>query len=148
METHYIFGNNLFVDLVQYKKHIDRGVTSAAKGLLSFYRQEAPMLLAKKDRGKPTESTRQLVLAQYGEAKIKTFIDGAHILPVENEEECQEEMPGTSRTGPSWEQDGEWQDVQMTPEENLDEDDVKVYRYFCEYTPHVLFKLFLLFKFG
>ena len=29
------------------KKHIDRGVTSAAKGLLTFYRQEAPMLLHK-----------------------------------------------------------------------------------------------------
>ena len=41
-------GEDLLQDLVQYKKHIDRGVTSAARGLIQLYRQEAPMLLHKK----------------------------------------------------------------------------------------------------
>ena len=41
-------GEDLLQDLTQYKKHIDRGVTSAAKGLIQLYRQEAPMLLNKK----------------------------------------------------------------------------------------------------
>lgn len=41
-------GEDLLQDLTQYKKHIDRGVTTAAKGLIQLYRQEAPMLLHKK----------------------------------------------------------------------------------------------------
>jgi len=115
-------GEDLLQDLVQYKKHIDRGVTSAAKGLLTFYRQEAPMLLAKKDRGKPTETSRQLVLAQYGESKAKGFIEGAHTLPIENDQECGHENKNEDK---KWEQDGEWIDVKTTAEEDLDEDDVK-----------------------
>ena len=56
---------DLLQDLTQYKKHIDRGVTSAAKGLIQLYRQEAPMLLNKKvgtsELVAPFELTRFLI---------------------------------------------------------------------------------------
>ena len=56
--------------------------------MLTFYRQEAPMLLAKKDRGKPTEAQRQIVLAPFGADKAKEFLDGVETLPMENDEEA------------------------------------------------------------
>lgn len=64
-------GEDLLQDLVQYKKHIDRGVTMAAKGIMQDYRQVAPQILAKKDRGKPTEASKQIVLAEYGSLQSK-----------------------------------------------------------------------------
>ena len=46
------------------------------------------MLLAKKDRGKPTEAQRQIVLAPFGADKAKEFLDGVETLPMENDEEA------------------------------------------------------------
>ena len=43
----------------------------------------APQILAKKDRGKPTESSKQVVLAEYGSLQSKSFLPGAEILPVD-----------------------------------------------------------------
>lgn len=116
-------GEDLLQDLVQYKKHIDRGVTSAAKGLLTFYRQEAPMLLAKKDRGKPTEAQRQIVLAPFGANKAKEFLDGVETLPMENDEEAMDVEENEDKEK-DW-ADGVWKDVERTAEEDLDEDEIK-----------------------
>ena len=139
-------GEDLLQDLTQYKKHIDRGVTSAAKGLIQLYRQEAQMLLNKKvklnwhlwflkksgenislnnfrkDRGRPTEEQRQIVPASYGSLNSKDFISGAEILPVEEGEEPEDLETETKEK--DW-IDGEWKDVEMAPEENLDEDEIK-----------------------
>ena len=81
----------------QYKKHMDRGVTSAAKGLIQLYRQEAPMLLAKKDRGKPNESQRQIVPACFGSITAKDFIPGAEILSTADQESMEVEEAGTTK---------------------------------------------------
>ena len=43
----------------------------------------APQILAKKDRGKPTEASKQVVLAEYGSLQSKSFLPGAEILPVD-----------------------------------------------------------------
>ncbi|KAI4862427.1 SDA1-domain-containing protein [Hypoxylon rubiginosum] len=42
----------LLQDLVEYRKSKDKGVTMAAKGLLSLYREKGADMLRKKDRGK------------------------------------------------------------------------------------------------
>ncbi|KAL8968472.1 MAG: hypothetical protein Q9183_002445, partial [Haloplaca sp. 2 TL-2023] len=42
----------LLQDLVMYRKSKDKGVMMAAKGLLGFYRDSAPGMLKKRDRGK------------------------------------------------------------------------------------------------
>lgn len=44
--------DTLLQDLVQYRKSKDKSVMMAAKGLLSLYREAAPDLLKKRDRGK------------------------------------------------------------------------------------------------
>lgn len=72
----------------KYYNNISIGFCYSKKGLLTFYRQEAPMLLAKKDRGKPTEAQRQIVLAPFGADKAKEFLDGVETLPMENDEEA------------------------------------------------------------
>jgi len=42
----------LLQDLIQFRKSKDKGVVMAARGLLSLYRDAAPELLARRDRGK------------------------------------------------------------------------------------------------
>lgn len=44
--------DTLLQDLVQYRKSKDKGVTMAAKGLLSLYREVGAEMLRKRDRGK------------------------------------------------------------------------------------------------
>ena len=115
-------GEDLLQDLVAYKKHTDRGVTMAAKGIMQDYRQVAPQILAKKDRGKPNEAQKQVVLAEYGSLQSKSFLPGAEILPVDKDsDEETEEMDVEQKV----EQDGEWVDVAHDPEADLDEDDIK-----------------------
>ncbi|CBY12951.1 unnamed protein product [Oikopleura dioica] len=115
-------GDDLLQDLTQYKKHIDRGVKAGAKGLITLYRQEAPMLLAKKDRGKPTEHQRQIVPYSYGQSKAMDFIPGAETLPLRGPEE-EEEMAEEER--PKDFVDGEWRDVEHDIEDNIEKEEIE-----------------------
>jgi len=95
----------------------------AAKGIMQDYRQVAPQILAKKDRGKPTEASKQVVLAEYGSLQSKSFLPGAEILPVDKESDDDSDNMDTDNQ--KVEQDGEWVDVAHDPEADLDEDDIK-----------------------
>jgi len=81
------------------------------------------MLLAKKDRGKPTEAQRQIVLAPFGADKAKEFLDGVETLPMENDEEAMD-VEENEEKEKDW-ADGVWKDVERTAEEDLDEDEIK-----------------------
>ncbi|CAG5111921.1 Oidioi.mRNA.OKI2018_I69.chr2.g6192.t1.cds [Oikopleura dioica] len=115
-------GDDLLQDLTQYKKHIDRGVKAGAKGLITLYRQEAPMLLAKKDRGKPNEHQRQIVPYSYGQSKALDFIPGAETLPLRGPEEEEEVMEEDKPT--EW-VDGEWQDVEHDIEQDIEKEEIE-----------------------
>ena len=116
-------GEDLLRDLVQYKKHIDRGVTTAARGLIQLYRHEAPMLLHKKDRGKPSEEQRQIVPASYGSSQAIDHLKGAEILSMQESAEPEETENTEKELKNTW-IDGEWKDVEQTIEDKIDEDDI------------------------
>lgn len=81
----------LLQDLVDYRKSKDKGVMMAAKGLLGLYREIAPGMLKKRDRGK--DATMGL---RSGEKKEQRFgeeaigqIEGLELLEKWREEENQ-----------------------------------------------------------
>jgi len=80
------------------------------------------MLLAKKDRGKPTEHQRQIVPYSYGQSKAMDFIPGAETLPLRGPEE-EEEMAEEER--PKDFVDGEWKDVQHDIEDNIEKEEIE-----------------------
>lgn len=51
---------DLLRDLTQYKKFREKHVGSAARGLISLFRELAPHMLEKKDRGRGHDATRRL----------------------------------------------------------------------------------------
>lgn len=78
-------GEDLLRDLVQYKTYKEKSVMMASRSLIQLFRQTAPELLHKKDRGRPTEAQGELKSKQYGEVDIKNYIPGSEVL-LEKEE--------------------------------------------------------------
>ncbi|CEO97306.1 unnamed protein product (mitochondrion) [Plasmodiophora brassicae] len=102
----------LLQDLVLYKSHRDKGVIMAARSLLSLYREINPMLLDKKDRGRPNGLPQQAPL-DFGEEQVATDVPGAHLLRLQDDED---EQAGSSD---EWSVD---EDVPMT-DSDADESD-------------------------
>lgn len=107
--------DTLLQDLVQYRKSKDKGVSMAARGLLSLYREKGAELLAKKDRGK--NATMDL---KTGEQKQRKFgeelageIEGLELLEKWKEEERRRKR---AEKGLPEDANGEEQDEQ--PEED------------------------------
>ena len=53
----------LLRDLAEYKSYKDKAVMMASRSLIQLYRTIHPELLHKKDRGRPTEATAELLSA-------------------------------------------------------------------------------------
>ena len=68
----------LLQDLVEYKKFRDKEVATSARALLGLFRELAPSMLAKRDRGKGADM--EASLAAYGAAKIADRVEGADLL--------------------------------------------------------------------
>ena len=56
-------------DLAAYKKYREKEVSSAARGLIGLFREVAPQMLEKKDRGRGANLEAQPL--QYGAAQIE-----------------------------------------------------------------------------
>ncbi|KAI8944335.1 SDA1-domain-containing protein [Xylaria longipes] len=72
----------LLQDLVEYRKSKDKGVSMAAKGLLSLYREQGAEMLRKKDRGKDATiglKTGEFKQQKFGEEQIGE-IEGLELL--------------------------------------------------------------------
>ncbi|KAI0136836.1 SDA1-domain-containing protein [Xylariales sp. AK1849] len=81
--------DTLLQDLVQYRRSKDKGVSMAAKGLLSLYREQGAELLMKKDRGKSATmslKTGELKQRKFGEVQAGE-IEGLELLEQWKEEE-------------------------------------------------------------
>ncbi|KAI1433192.1 SDA1-domain-containing protein [Xylaria sp. CBS 124048] len=79
----------LLQDLVEYRKSKDKGVSMAAKGLLSLYREKGAEMLRKKDRGKDATiglKSGELQQQKFGEEQIGE-IEGLALLAKWKEEE-------------------------------------------------------------
>ncbi|KAK9862024.1 hypothetical protein WJX84_008292 [Apatococcus fuscideae] len=68
----------LLQDLVGYKKFKDKEVSSAARGLAGLFREIAPAMLAKKDRGRGADL--EAAPLQYGANVVADRIMGAELL--------------------------------------------------------------------
>ena len=78
MRCPLLLGKDLLSDLVEYKKYKDKGVSSAARSLISLYRDIAPHMLHKKERGKGADMNA--TIADFGFAAPATRVDGAELL--------------------------------------------------------------------
>ena len=99
----------LLQDLVEYKKFRDKEVSTAARGLLGLFRELAPGMLRKKDRGRGADGGI-LVPGEYGEARIADRIEGVEML---------EEALRAGRVGPGGDIFSESEDEE---EEDSDDD--------------------------
>ncbi|KAI1809040.1 SDA1-domain-containing protein [Poronia punctata] len=106
----------LLQDLVEYRKSKDKGVSMAAKGLLSLYREKGAEMLKKKDRGKDATiglKSGEMKQHQFGEEQIGE-IEGLDLLAKWKEEERKRKRaekglptePGTGEKNDEDEDDG------------------------------------------
>ncbi|XP_073980652.1 SDA1 domain containing protein Mys45A isoform X4 [Rhodnius prolixus] len=98
---------DLLRDLVQYKNYRERSVNMAAKSLIHLYRTSLPELLHKRDRGKPTESTIELKVKNFGEIDVKDYIPGAEVLVQEKEKDKAGENSDSENDDEEWIDDSE-----------------------------------------
>ncbi|CAM4665837.1 hypothetical protein PO909_007793 [Leuciscus waleckii] len=110
---------DLLQDLTQYKSHKDKNVGMSARGLIQLFRDLNPKMLHRKDRGKPTESSKEAKIQSYGELEAKDYIPGAEVLEAEenvNEEEDEDGWESASMSGDD--EDGEWVNVHHSSDED------------------------------
>lgn len=79
-----IMNEDLLSDLILYKNFKNADVKSAAKGLISLFRELAPKLLPRKDRGRAGLLFQQ-DLPVFGQSNIQDRIQGAELLQKEKE---------------------------------------------------------------
>jgi len=103
----------LLRDLAEYKSYKDKAVMMAARSLIQLYRSVHPELLHKKDRGRPTEATAELLSAglKYGEDSAKGYIPGAEALDAEKAEVDKDD---------DLTDESDWEDVIHTSDEEDD----------------------------
>ncbi|KAL8869729.1 MAG: hypothetical protein Q9174_004053, partial [Haloplaca sp. 1 TL-2023] len=112
----------LLQDLVMYRKSKDKGVMMAAKGLLGFYRDSAPGMLKKRDRGKEAAMgfrNGERKEQRFGEEATGT-IEGLELLEKwkQEQKQRQSEAQGGLETD-----DGEMSDEDEDDEDGWDVDE-------------------------
>eukprot|EP01026_Neomeris_dumetosa_P037271 TRINITY_DN3016_c0_g1_i6.p1 TRINITY_DN3016_c0_g1~~TRINITY_DN3016_c0_g1_i6.p1 ORF type:complete len:842 (+),score=199.65 TRINITY_DN3016_c0_g1_i6:114-2639(+) len=73
-----IMNQDLLQDLTQYQKFKNKEVTAAARGLVGLFRQLAPGMLVRKDRGRSANMDAKL--KEYRVAVSKTRVEGVELL--------------------------------------------------------------------
>lgn len=100
----------LLRDLAEYKSYKDKAVMMASRSLIQLYRSVHPELLHKKDRGRPTEATSELLSTglKYGEENAKDYVPGAEALDAEK---------SLVETNDNSTDESDWEDVIHTSDE-------------------------------
>ncbi|XP_051122772.1 uncharacterized protein LOC127245780 [Andrographis paniculata] len=75
---------DLLQDLVLYKKSHEKAVSSAARSLLTLFREVCPSLLIKKDRGRPVDPKARP--KAFGEVHVASSIPGVELLEHESDD--------------------------------------------------------------
>ncbi|XP_052792562.1 protein SDA1 homolog [Mya arenaria] len=92
----------------------------ASRSLIQLYRKVNPELLGKKDKGKPTEASKDLKVLEYGEKDTRTYIPGTEALKNTediDEEELEQEAWESCSEEEDNDYDGEWLDVHHSSDE-------------------------------
>lgn len=111
-----VMTEDLLGDLAQYKNYRDKSVMMAARSLIGIYRNIAPKMLHKRDRGRPTEASIDLKIKQYGELDSKDYIPGAEAL-IKTKKVHQEEDSDDNEDSDS-DAESEWEDVSHSSDDN------------------------------
>uniref|UniRef100_A0A182IJL2 Protein SDA1 homolog n=1 Tax=Anopheles atroparvus TaxID=41427 RepID=A0A182IJL2_ANOAO len=104
---------DLLRDLTMYKSYKEKSVMMAAKSLILLYRAQMPTLLAKKDRGRPTEASIEIKPKRYGEVLAVDHIPGTEALLREDAPELEEDESSAEEGSDS----GDWVDVDSSEDE-------------------------------
>lgn len=113
-------GEDLLQDLTQYKSYKNKNVMMAARSLIQFYRTVNPHLLLRKDRGKPTEATKELKPLDFGELGAKDYIPGAEVLTEAPPEENLNDDQSEEENDDGGDSDGSWINVSHSEDEVSD----------------------------
>jgi len=76
--TPLVMNPELLQDLTEYKKFRNKEVSSAARGLIGLFRELAPGMLLKKDRGRGAD--KNAAIPQYGAQNVVDRVEGAEML--------------------------------------------------------------------
>lgn len=77
----------LLRDLAEYKTYKNKNVSVAARALITLFRAVNPKLLARKDRGRPTDGgDDDKEYVAFARPKVADFISGAEVLEEERED--------------------------------------------------------------
>lgn len=119
-----VMNQDLLQDLTQYKQKHDKTVTAAARSLIQLYRRIDPKMLMRKDRGRPTEASREIAVTSYGERIVQDFIPGSEALPSTSAlaEEEESEDDGWEEASDDGSCDGSWHDVSSDEDAKMDEE--------------------------
>ncbi|VDK71487.1 unnamed protein product [Onchocerca ochengi] len=74
---------DLLRDLTDYKRFKNKNVSMAARAIITLFRAINPKLLHRKDRGRPTETMKDLKITEFGAEHPEEFVEGAECLPME-----------------------------------------------------------------
>ncbi|VDK55870.1 unnamed protein product [Anisakis simplex] len=121
----YAATEELLRDLAEYKRYKNKNVSMAARGLITLFRSVNPKLLHKKDRGRPTEATKELEVPEFGVSRVKSYVVGAECLPEEREDTGEMEVRHSNVRFQTVDDidtdsdDGSWEDI---PDSDVDEE--------------------------
>ncbi|KIH48961.1 hypothetical protein ANCDUO_20966, partial [Ancylostoma duodenale] len=76
----------LLRDLAEYKTYKNKNVSMAARALITLFRAVNPRLLARKDRGRPTDGEEEKEFVAFAKPAVAEFVLGAEILEEHREE--------------------------------------------------------------
>lgn len=121
---------DLLQDLVLYKKSHEKAVSTAARSLITLFREICPSLLVKKDRGRPIDPKARP--KAFGEVSVASDVPGLELLQEDDSmsdgsddevDACAEENEGEDKENASVENDEE--DAVLEEGEEGEEEDVE-----------------------
>ncbi|CAI9779373.1 unnamed protein product [Fraxinus pennsylvanica] len=102
-----LMSEDLLQDLVLYKKSHEKAISSAARSLITLFREVCPSLLIKKDRGRPTHPKARP--KAFGEVQVASNVPGVELLEQDDD-----------GSGDDIDEDGRYSDLSDDDNENDD----------------------------
>ncbi|VDL76253.1 unnamed protein product [Nippostrongylus brasiliensis] len=84
----------LLRDLAEYKTYKNKNVSMAARALITLFRAVNPKLLARRDRGRPTDGDDEREFVGFAKPAVAEFVPGAEVLEEQHEENGEMEVDG------------------------------------------------------
>uniref|UniRef100_A0A5B7BA91 Protein SDA1 n=1 Tax=Davidia involucrata TaxID=16924 RepID=A0A5B7BA91_DAVIN len=109
---------DLLQDLVLYKKSKEKAVSSAARSLITLFREVCPALLIKKDRGRPTDPKARP--KAFGEVDVASNVSGVELL---QHDEQEDDSGDTDNYGSGSSSDDDQNDEEIDSVEEDDDND-------------------------